>query len=40
MIRWKEKLTEEKSRNRDIISRMEREKQLEIESAALKYQVS
>uniref|UniRef100_A0A915PKN5 Rab11-FIP3/4 domain-containing protein n=1 Tax=Setaria digitata TaxID=48799 RepID=A0A915PKN5_9BILA len=37
--RWKEKLTEEKSRNRDIISRMEREKQLEIESAALKYQV-
>ncbi|VDN95045.1 unnamed protein product [Brugia pahangi] len=37
--RWKEKLIEEKSRNRDIISRMEREKQLEIESAALKYQM-
>ncbi|OZC07521.1 FIP domain protein [Onchocerca flexuosa] len=36
---WREKLSEEKSRNRDIISRMEREKQLEIESAALKYQV-
>lgn len=37
--RWKEKLTEEKTRNRDIISRMEREKQLEIESCLLKYQV-
>ncbi|VDN06911.1 unnamed protein product [Thelazia callipaeda] len=37
--RWKEKLIEEKSRNRDIIARMEREKQLEIEGAALKYQV-
>ncbi|VDM47023.1 unnamed protein product [Toxocara canis] len=37
--RWKEKLSEEKARNRDIISRMEREKQLEIESCALKYQV-
>lgn len=37
--RWKERLAEEKTRNRDIISRMEREKQLEIEGAALKYQV-
>lgn len=37
--RWKEKLTEEKARNRDITSRMEREKQLEIESCTLKYQV-
>uniref|UniRef100_A0A915CBR4 Copine C-terminal domain-containing protein n=1 Tax=Parascaris univalens TaxID=6257 RepID=A0A915CBR4_PARUN len=37
--RWKEKLSEEKARNRDIIARMEREKQLEIESCALKYQV-
>lgn len=37
--RWKEKLSEEKARNKDIISRMEREKQLEIESCTLKYQV-
>ncbi|VDD85196.1 unnamed protein product [Enterobius vermicularis] len=37
--RWKEKLSEERTRNRDIISRMEREKQLEIESCTLKYQV-
>lgn len=37
--RWKEKLSEERARNRDIISRMEREKQLEIESCSLKYQV-
>uniref|UniRef100_A0A0N5AE87 FIP-RBD domain-containing protein n=1 Tax=Syphacia muris TaxID=451379 RepID=A0A0N5AE87_9BILA len=38
-IRWKEKLSEERARNRDIVSRMEREKQLEIESCVLKYQV-
>ncbi|MFH4975924.1 hypothetical protein AB6A40_002633 [Gnathostoma spinigerum] len=37
--RWKEKLEEEKARNKDILSRMEREKQLEIESCLLKYQV-
>ncbi|VDK27536.1 unnamed protein product [Gongylonema pulchrum] len=37
--RWKEKLAEEKARNRDLISRVEREKQLEMESATLKYQV-
>ncbi|VDN58522.1 unnamed protein product [Dracunculus medinensis] len=38
-IRWTEKLAEEKARNKEIISRMEREKQLEIESCILKYQV-
>ncbi|CAJ0586958.1 unnamed protein product, partial [Mesorhabditis spiculigera] len=37
--RFQEKLDEERQRNRDINGRMEREKQLENESAQLKYQV-
>lgn len=37
--RWKEKLDEEKARTKDIFARLEREKELEIESASLKYQV-
>ncbi len=39
MFRWKEKLNEEKVRTRDLLARVEREKQLEVESAALRYQV-
>lgn len=38
-FRWKEKLDEEKARTKDIFARLEREKELEIESASLKYQV-
>lgn len=38
-FRWKEKLEEEKSRAKDMLARVEREKQLEVESSSLKYQV-
>uniref|UniRef100_A0A914DU18 FIP-RBD domain-containing protein n=2 Tax=Acrobeloides nanus TaxID=290746 RepID=A0A914DU18_9BILA len=37
--RWKEKLDEEKCRAKDMLTRVEREKQLENESSSLKYQV-
>lgn len=39
ICRWKERLSDEKTRNRDLLARIEREKQLEIESWSLKYQV-
>ena len=38
-VRWKEKYGDEKQRNKDIVGRMEREKQLEMESMALRFQV-
>ncbi|KAI1728511.1 FIP domain-containing protein [Ditylenchus destructor] len=37
--RWTEKLEEEKTRSRELTSRIEREKQLEAESGSLRYQV-
>jgi hypothetical protein len=40
LFRWKEKYNEEKSRSKELMQRLEREKQLEIESMGLRYQVS
>jgi len=38
-IRWEEKLNEERSRSKELISRLEREKHLELENMGYKHQV-